>query len=124
MPADKKILLLGDFRVAFINNNSEQIIPSPYLEKTGYFLSHSDRAFLDYLHANSISHIIISMNLNNYYAWLSNKDISLDNYLSQNTYSVYRDIENLKKFTQNNMELIYFLKFLTVLLQVQDTLMN
>lgn len=109
LPIDKKILLLGDYRVAFINNNSKLVIPSPYLKKVGYYLP-DEQSFKNYLQDNSISHIILSMNLNSYYNWLKYKNLSLDSYLLNKpvkSTSIYEDIENVKIFLASNSQLIY-----------------
>lgn len=102
LSSDEKILLLLDFRAAFINRNDELTIVDPYLSLSGYALSQGLDYYKKSLDESSIKYIIYSYKKEeSYRSWLDNKNLSYEEYLSNYkgaTPSIYKDIETLKNF--------------------------
>lgn len=110
LTSENKILLAGDFRVALIEHNDEIMSIDPYLGRSGYALSMGSTNFKELLKNNSIGYIIYSNMLDGYEKWLLNKETNKDEYLKilpENTSSIFKDIDRLKNFINNNAELLY-----------------
>ena len=108
---ENKILIIKDFRVAFINNNDEIVLVDQYLSKINSALDSGDDEFKKYLKKNSISYIVDSqVNEKHFLGWLEKHSLSQEEYLANykgNKPSIYEDFQVMSNFLQNNAELLY-----------------
>jgi len=107
----EKILIVKDFRVAFIDNNDQLVLVDQYFDKINYALHQGSDEFKNYLNKHSIAYIVDSrVNEKNFMTWLQKHSISKDEYLQNYTSqapSIYEDFQVMSDFLQNQTELLY-----------------
>ncbi|MCK5211439.1 glycosyltransferase family 39 protein [Candidatus Parcubacteria bacterium] len=108
---DEKILIVKDFRVAFINNNDQLVLVDQYFDKINFALHQGSDEFKRYLSKHSIAYIVDSkVNERNFTVWLQKHSISQDEYLQNyigRAPSIYGDFQVMSDFLQNQTELLY-----------------
>ncbi len=107
---NEKMILVGDFKLAYIKQNDTLIKDlDVYFFKTGYNLNKGDKYFYDLLKKNNIHYIIFSDLYTVFQIWPTRHNITLyeykQNYKKSNP-SIYTDIERFNNFLKNytNME--------------------
>ena len=108
----EKILIAGDFRTAFINNNDKITYCDSYLKKISYSINQGDDIFYDSLKNSSFAYVVYSkIMLDNFYqAWPNNHNITTENYLLNykgKHPSIYQNIRQLNSFLNKNAVIIY-----------------
>ena len=111
LSSDKKIIIAGDFKAAYINGNDQLIeYIDPYLSKTGYMMDRGENYFYNYLQDNSIQYIIHSRLYTFYESWPGYKNMTLGEYLTGyrgKIPSIYQDTEILKNFLERNAKMVF-----------------
>ena len=108
---NEKILIVKDFRVAFIDNNDRLVLVDQYFDKINFALHQGSDEFKRYLGKHFIAYIVDSkVNERNFTIWLDKHSISKDEYLLNYTGvapSIYEDFQVMRNFLQNQTELLY-----------------
>ena len=109
---EARLLLVGDTAVATIEHNGQAILSDPYLSHVSYSLNQGDDFFKNDLLNNGFKYLIYSSAIDDQImSWpQDNKQLNITEYLESytgDTPSLYKDIEKLKSFLDNNAELIF-----------------
>ena len=111
MVAVVPILLLKDYRIAFIERNDELLYTDQYLATISYPLSQGNNYFKNYLEGKSIRYIINSkINEKNIIRWPSILGLSKEEYLRQYSGvfpSIFETMEQLDSFFEYHCELVF-----------------
>ncbi len=113
LDSKKKIIILGDFKSAYINNNDKIIVDiDPYLIKFGYNINkNGEDYYYNLLKKNSIKYIIYSQLPREFFQyWPLWHRLTLVEYKEQyhgDIPSLYKDIDKLEIFLNNKAKLIF-----------------
>ncbi|MEA3449812.1 MAG: glycosyltransferase family 39 protein [Patescibacteria group bacterium] len=108
---DNKLLVVGSFRVAYIDKPNKFIDSIDiYFAQVGTLLQASEQSFLDYLDKKNIKYIMFSDLYTAFETWPQFKELTMDEYLknyNKKIPSLYQDINLFKKFLDNNTRTLY-----------------
>jgi hypothetical protein len=107
---NEKIIIVGDFKLAFIKKNDEIVdFIDPYLQQSGYSLMQGEKFFVNFLKKRSIKYILYStLPKRQFNYWLT--DTTLEKYLESyesNIPSIYQSLENFENFLKTKTNKIF-----------------